>query len=603
MSDNRFNIQVRELDESSPIMDVVKPTKIKLKLHQKTLLYACHQFENSNIDLSDANSNIHITTRVGIIGDKVGSGKSYVILSLVLNDDMTKLEHPMLVTKTYADNNIVVSTVENKHIINVNVLVIPHNLIQQWSNYIQAFSNNIRTLFVTKSSHYVSLRNTNFESYDLIVISSTFYNRVASFMNEENITVRRVFYDEVDNINIPSCEKISSYFYWFITASYGNLLYPRGYNGYDASQRKYIMYATGIRSSGFVKNMLQSMTSTTEAAQISRILVIKNTEEFITASLHLPQPIVNKVKCKTPHSINILSGLVDKHILDCLHANDIASAMEYLSPHNKQTEENIVSLMMEKFKKQIRNINLEIEHVNHLEFDTDEQRIHRLAMWHKKKEDAERQMNAIQARIRECNACCICYDDICNKSIVPCCSSSFCFKCISVWLTSTKTCPLCRKFITTADLLVVQNSNIANAADDNTCNAPVELDKLQNLEAILASRKPDSKFLIFSSYENSFENIVNILRNMHISFAFLKGTSSHVNNIVNRYKNEDLQVLLVNTRNYGSGLNLENTTDVIMFHKFDSEIEKQVIGRAQRYGRNDPLNIWYLLYASESFET
>ena len=36
-----------------------------------------------------------------------------------------------------------------------------------------------------------------------------------------------------------------------------------------------------------------------------------------------------------------------------------------------------------------------------------------------------------------------------------------------------------------------------------------------------------------------------------------------------------------------------------MFHKFDANIENQVIGRAQRFGRKNPLNIHYLLNENE----
>ena len=36
-----------------------------------------------------------------------------------------------------------------------------------------------------------------------------------------------------------------------------------------------------------------------------------------------------------------------------------------------------------------------------------------------------------------------------------------------------------------------------------------------------------------------------------------------------------------------------------MFHKFDANIENQVIGRAQRFGRKESLNIHYLLNQNE----
>jgi hypothetical protein len=36
-----------------------------------------------------------------------------------------------------------------------------------------------------------------------------------------------------------------------------------------------------------------------------------------------------------------------------------------------------------------------------------------------------------------------------------------------------------------------------------------------------------------------------------------------------------------------------------MFHKLDTEMEKQVIGRANRFGRVESLKVWYLLHANE----
>jgi SNF2 family DNA or RNA helicase len=124
-------------------------------------------------------------------------------------------------------------------------------------------------------------------------------------------------------------------------------------------------------------------------------------------------------------------------------------------------------------------------------------------------------------------------------------------------------------------------------------------DKYQNLEVILKNAKPDAKLLLFSAYDNTFYNVVPILRNLQISFEYLKGNGNQINCCLERYKNGTTKVLLVNSRAFGSGLNLENTSDIIMFHKFDTEIEKQVIGRAHRLGRSEPLNVYYLLYENE----
>ena len=152
-------------------------------------------------------------------------------------------------------------------------------------------------------------------------------------------------------------------------------------------------------------------------------------------------------------------------------------------------------------------------------------------------------------------------------------------------------------------MYVVQEPSAAIPMDvepvDYTMQLHPENDKCTNLRNILRRMTPESKFLIFSAHETVFIQITDILHEMDITFEILKGNQYVINHCVECYKNGKNQVLLVNPRNYGSGLNLENTTDIILFHKFDTEIEHQVIGRAQRIGRKAPLRVWYLVHENE----
>ena len=69
---------------------------------------------------------------------------------------------------------------------------------------------------------------------------------------------------------------------------------------------------------------------------------------------------------------------------------------------------------------------------------------------------------------------------------------------------------------------------------------------------------------------------------------------------VNQYKNgSHLDVLLLNSKFSGSGINLENTTHMVIYHNMTSEITQQIIGRAQRPGRKSPLTIYRLLHENE----
>ena len=63
--------------------------------------------------------------------------------------------------------------------------------------------------------------------------------------------------------------------------------------------------------------------------------------------------------------------------------------------------------------------------------------------------------------------------------------------------------------------------------------------------------------------------------------------------------NKEFNVLLLNAKYFGAGLNLQFTDEVIIFHRMSKDLEKQVIGRAQRMGRENPLVINYLCYDNE----
>jgi SNF2 family DNA or RNA helicase len=79
----------------------------------------------------------------------------------------------------------------------------------------------------------------------------------------------------------------------------------------------------------------------------------------------------------------------------------------------------------------------------------------------------------------------------------------------------------------------------------------------------------------------------------------LIGSHAVINNIIRKFENGEIKVLMLNASNYGSGLNLQMATDVILYHEMAKELETQVIGRAQRLGRNEPLVVHYLLHENE----
>ena len=208
----------------------------------------------------------------------------------------------------------------------------------------------------------------------------------------------------------------------------------------------------------------------------------------------------------------------------------------------------------------------------------------------------ENRINSIKTRMEDYkdseHVCNICFDEFTKPTVVSCCQNVYCFECITRSLrASNGKCPLCRSKISINNLTVIDD----NAS--NTSKRTKIITKEQAVYNIISNKQ--GKFLIFSSHEQSFALIENVLTNANKEYTKLMGSISRVNSVLNRYRSGNLDILMLNASHYGTGLNLENTTDLIFFHKMPSDMEKQVIGRAQRAGRIAPLNIYYLYHENE----
>ena len=612
---DKYKINVCELDKDSETIEQPDDIKIKLKPHQLTLLYKCIEFENNRIKLKNYKTirekyinlqdNDYIKTHVGILGDKVGSGKSYVILSLIMkNKDINYSQ-----IETFGHNKVFLNISTQVENYKTNLLVVPHNLFYQWCAYIKNIIDDDKITYklISQKKNLQEFINDakKLNKYNLILVTDTNFKQITNIINLNNIKINRVIFDEIDSLKIPSNKNISCKFYWFLTASYENLLYPKGYQYYDNRVNMVVKKATGLSNKGYIKDLFISIMKE-RYQDFSNLLVIKNKDLYVDKSFNIPEPNQYIIECKDPIETRLLNGIVDANIINCLNADNNIGAISLFNSKQKKTEDNIITIVIEKYMADISNINIQIEAINQIIYNNDEiinleERTQRIYKLNKKKKIFEEKIINIKNRIENSKICSICYDEeIINKSIVKCCSNIFCFKCINLWLASKNACPLCKKELDTEDLYLIRDTEdleIEEIIDETITNK--EFDKLKNFEILLKNREEKSKFLIFSEFDISFDKIIKILKKNNIKYSFLKGNKYMIQNIINNFKTGELDILLINIYNYGSGMNLECASDIVMFHKFDKSIEHQVIGRGQRFGRKNSLNIHYLLNENE----
>jgi hypothetical protein len=238
-------------------------------------------------------------------------------------------------------------------------------------------------------------------------------------------------------------------------------------------------------------------------------------------------------------------------------------------------------------------------------------------------EKNEKKIKLIYDRLIESKCCPICYflyDDLANTKIYisqKCCNNKICGECVDKWYNIGKnTCIFCNKENISKDNLIFFEKEIGEIGEigeieeieeikeDQITNDFIKFEYSKDIflkEYIESIKNKNKKIIIFSDYSNIFNYIENICDEKEISYIDLdKGNIKDIDIAVNEYKYGNAKILLSNSTLFGCGMNFENATDIIFVHRMDQSIEKQVIGRAQRMGRKDVLNIIYLEYENES---
>jgi hypothetical protein len=196
-----------------------------------------------------------------------------------------------------------------------------------------------------------------------------------------------------------------------------------------------------------------------------------------------------------------------------------------------------------------------------------------------------------------------------------CCNNKICEYCITEWYKLNKeSCIFCNtNGILLNDLIYCYTED--NNSIDSTNNIDNNLiEKMDISFDIFNSSKGDflndyieelktldKKIIIFSDYSSVFQYIETLCNKYDIKYVDLdKGNIKDIDSAVSDYRYGDTKILLSNSTLFGCGMNFENATDILFVHKMDKDMEKQVIGRAQRMGRKTVLNIIYLEYENES---
>lgn len=501
--------------------------------------------------------NGYLKTKLGILSDKTGYGKTACVVGLMVRDkkswDLDKVYNTKSISQFSNNNTVIYRTIKPYKKVKCNLVLVPPSIVTQWEEEL-SFSN-LKFISITQLSK-VSI---NIEEYDVVLVNTKIFNK---FINvNRNMAWKRFIFDEPGNIKVTSMNEVVADFYWFVTATVGKI-YPLHEKCGNSFMKSFI--------TGYNFEWLNIQN-----------LVIRNDEEYLQKSftsakvIEKNYPVINLTyNLVKNYTSEIISQMVSAgNIRGAIHAlggqetNNIFELLKKEKIGKKVELENKLKSLAEgtnKYKKTVLMIRTQIEKINgeiqHIE---------------KKYEEILK------------TDCMICYEPLKNPIMEGQCGRVFCGGCLLTWIKENNNCPLCKGEISQDKLCYINNGDTSEIK-------PLE-DKIDILLRIIRE-KPEGKFIIFSSWDQSFKNIIENLEKNNVTFTQLKGRENEINIRIRDFKKGKYTVLLLNATCNGAGLNLQEATDIILYHEMDELTKIQAIGRINRIGRIDDIYVHQLLY-------
>lgn len=541
------------------ILMIPQPKNIKVKLfrHQLASIYQMEKLEREKVI---ENGNRIIETNIGINADPPGYGKTITMIGLIVRDKMEwDLDVPFVFENIIpsAGGRIKSRVVNRFEKLPSTLVLASQSVIGQWEE--EFMSTELKVVkILTKRD----IDNVDPVNYDVVIVIPTLYNVLMA--THSRYAWKRFIHDEPGEVRVPSMKEIHAGFFWLVTATPNAII------------ERHRMCVNNFMNDIIGNSWDDFQTHFTG-------LILRNDINFVRLSFVLPEITYHHHQCFQP-VFNTLDGFVSPHVKVMIDAGNIEGAIIALGGCRT---DNIVDVVQHKKKEEVEDIDTKIMLYTRRQDET------KIKEWSDKKFRVLSQLEEIKTRFQDIlkGQCGICLENIISPVLEPSCQNVFCGKCLLTWTHTRNSCPLCRCNIVANELIYINSANGETEVDN--IKQSRELTKLEKIIEIIKDID-DGKIIIFSAYNNTFSPICNALLDNDVTFVEVKGTAKTRQKNIYSFKKGNVSVIFLNSTINSAGINLQEASDIILYHKMDETTETQIIGRANRVGRTTPLKVHYL---------
>ena len=497
--------------------------------------------EDKHITIYD---NRRIITNLGILADLTGYGKTLSVLGLISKSKGWDDKGGIYIKKKIIGNNYVYQEDEEYYEkVDCSVVIVNSILLGQWENELRDNFLRWKTIYTKRD-----IETINLDELDLILCDYKYYNLLGCRFSK--IAWKRIIIDEPNTIKMID-EKYICNFIWFITATPYELLYKKKYEE-------------------LLLNMNEDMFAK---------IIVKNDDDYVKQSFQMPTNTIVRYDCLNM-LYEILKSTVRPNMEYLICAENINGIFDLLGMCRDRRDVSIIDIVLKRKISKLREIDGLLEIKNNSE---------KLLQRRQNIENEIINLNINFQTVLNKYPCLICFDKIDNPSIISCCQNIFCNQCITKHIDISNKCVICKSSVSLESIICV---NINYKKSELSVNRSVRT-KCQTILDIIKNTVL-GKFIIYSEYSETFETLKRILSDNEIIYTEMKGLKTQKQRNLDSYKNGNINILLLTTLQYSAGIDLMNTTDIILYHNMPDAVKIQILGRANRIGRSIPLRIHHL---------
>lgn len=517
-----------------------------LYAHQQTSLKALLDIEeHRTIKLTTNGKKGTLSTSAAVLSEKAGSGKTIVMIALILASPIPKPRAYIHCTAGVGDGGVVSTiAIKYKNLIRATLIIVGSAVITQWSDAFTAFAPHLQVYVVDNYYKLMGLKDM-YESgklvhFDVVILKNgTVTNNfvlpgenqaaipehrplieAVSTLTQSSVWAR-VIYDDFDTINIPASVCVVNALFTIYVSATDSCTFPR-----PRSNVQTLVDA--------LNNSPKLLSNVNDDRNLFKYFNARTNPIYQEASISVPEMRVYEYRYRNPaeNVIEMIDAMGGADIVDMLNGDAVKTAADTLGIRADSVADIFEKLLGNEYAKYIKNQKIIthtdalLEQLNNLPHDPPEdgeytqaayaaikkaaRKCQKIELSHQTPElhdmlqeiaataqtkviDAKRILDRVKesAKLRECM---ICRLDIEEAVIIKCCSIIICTYCISNLRCGR--CSVCKRAITAADLIFIDQGDKVDAF----------LDMSGDEQVSVKTEDPEPDAMGLNEYERDIKN-------------------------------------------------------------------------------------------------